>query len=61
MLVELMLGGFEGDQTLRKVNRNDIEGFWMIGDDNERQWMIDNGFEIRFRRDQGSLRLLAEL
>ena len=61
MWVKLMSGGFEGDQTLGKVNWNDIKGVWMVGDDDERRWTIDDGYKIRFRRDQGSMRLLAEL
>ena len=44
-----MLGGFKGDRTLRKVNWNDIEGFWMMGDDDERRWTINDGFEIQLQ------------
>ena len=36
-----MLGEFEGDQTLRKVMGNDVEGFRKMGDDYERQWTIN--------------------
>ena len=47
------------DRTLRKAISNDIEGVWMISDDDERQWTIDDRFEIQFRRDRGNSRLLA--
>jgi len=56
-----MSGGFEMDRTLRKAISNDIEGVWMISDDDERRWTINDRFEIQFRRDRGSSRLLAEL
>ena len=56
-----MSGGFEVDRTLRKAISNDIEGVWMISDDDERRWTINDRFEIQFRRDRGSSRLLAEL
>ena len=41
-----MLGGFEGDWMLRKVMGNDVKGFWKMGDDYERQWTINDEFEI---------------
>ena len=44
-----MSGEFERDRTLGKVNWNNIEGVWIIGDDNERRWTIDDGFEIRLQ------------